>query len=338
MKKFLSLIFIVALSLGVMAGCTNDNSNESDQSQKEQPQQQQESIEINVVAPQGAPTLSMIKMMKEKPSLGENIEVNYESVESPDVIASKLTSNEVDIAIIPTNLAATLYNKDVKYKLVGANVWGILYLASDKELNSINDLKGETISTIGRGLTPDVVFRYILSKNDIDPEKDLEIKYYNGGTELASSLIAGKDSVAVVPEPMLSKVLLKNNNIKVNLNIQDEWSKATGLEGGYPQACLVVSEKLIEENPKAVEAFINEFEKSIDWVNQNPTQAGDYSEELETGIDAKMLETGIERSNLKFVNAKDSKESIENYFNILFEYSPKLVGGKLPDEDFYYTK
>jgi len=330
MKKIISVILSLTLFVVLLGGCTsNKNTQETVNAEK---------TNIKVIAPSGAPTLSMIKMFKENPSLGENVEVDYESVKSTDVLSSMLMSGEADIAIVPTNLAANLYNKGLSYKLAASNVWGVLYLASSEEIHKLDDLKGREIYTMGRGLTPDIVFRYILEKNGIDPETDIDLKYLTGGTELASSLIAGESKIALIPEPMLSNVLIKRNDINVSFDIQEEWAKVTGLSSSYPQASLIIKTDLIKNNPDFVEAFLKEFEESINWANENPTEAGNYSEELQTDLTAKIVEKGIERINMKFVDAYESKQAVETYLNILLEYSPESVGGRLPDDNFYYKK
>ncbi|AFS77437.1 sulfonate/nitrate ABC transport system, substrate-binding protein [Gottschalkia acidurici 9a] len=341
MKKIAGLLLILVLSIGILGGCTNTKNTEKtgqaiDKSKIKS--NGNEKINIKVVSPEGAPTLSMIKMFKEKPVIGENVEIDYENIKSPDVLSSKLMANEADIAIVPTNLAATIYNKGLPYRLVASNVWGSLYLSSVEDIKTFDDLKGKEIYTMGRGLTPDIVFRYLLEQNGIDPEKDVSLKYLTGGTELASSLIAGESKTSLIPEPVLSKVLMKKKDIKVVLDIQEEWSKATKMENGYPQASLIIKSDIIENHPEVVEAFLKEFKSSINWANENPTQAGNYSEELETELNAKVVESGIERTNIKYVDALNAKESIKAYFNILMDYSPDLLGGKLPDEEFYYTK
>lgn len=342
MKKIISLILSFTLFVVLLGGCTSNKSTQEVRKTVEQVNSENtgstEKISIKVVAPSGAPTLSMIKMFKENPNFGEHVEVNYESLKSTDVLSSQLMSGEADIAVVPTNLAATLYNKGLPYKLAASNVWGVLYLASTEEIHSIENLKGKEVYTMGRGLTPDMVFRYILEENGIDPEKDVNLKYLTGGTELASSLIAGESQIALIPEPMLSNVLMKRKDVNVSLDIQEEWAEATGLSTSYPQASLIIKADIIENNPEFVEAFVKEFEASINWANENPADAGNYSEELQTDLNAKIVEKAIERINMKFVNSAEAKTAIETYLNVLFEYSPESVGGKLPDDNFYYKK
>jgi len=296
-----------------------------------------ERITVKVAAPGGPTTVSLVKMFKENPSLGENVEVTYESVKSPDLMAAKILSGEVDFTVIPTNLAATLYNKGVKYKLGASTVWGVLYIAGTDTITSWQDLKGKEIATLGRGLTPDILFKYLLKENGLDPEKDIKLNYLSGPQELAQSVLTGKTSIAVLPEPVLSTVTMKKEYIKIILDLQEEWELATG-NTSYPQSSLFIKDEIIQRYPEVVDAFLKEYKNSIEWINENPKEAGEWVEELNIGLDSKTAEKSIPGSNLKFVPASEGKNSIEEFLRVLMDFSPESIGGKLPDEGLYLQK
>lgn len=333
-KKILMIMAGLLLMVAALGGC----SGEVEENRAEETVKVKEALGLKVGAPSGAPTLSLIKMFEEKPSLGENVEVEYESIAATDALSAKLLSEELDMAVVPTNLASSLYNKGLPYKLVGSNVWGLFYLTSTEGVDSWEDLRGKEIYTIGRGLTPDIVFRYLLEQNGIDPEIDVSFNYMAGATELSATIVSGEGSIALIPEPMLSKVLSKRQDMSVGLDIQEEWSKVTGQEGGYPQTSLIVKEDVLKNHPDIVEAFVKAHIESIDWANENPSEAGIYSEKIQPSVDADTVEKGIERVNMKYVGAAEAKESIESYLKVLLDYSPDSIGGKIPDEDFYYEK
>ena len=336
MKKLFSMMMVVVLSLGLFAGCSQAKEEAIDTAQAETVKI--ENLDVKVAAPSGAPTLSMIKMFKENPDFGDNVTVSYESVKSADAMASKVISGEVDIAVVPTNLAAALYNKGNDYKIVASSVWGILYIVGNEEVTTLEDLKGKEIQTIGRGLTPDIVLRYVLSKNGINPDTDLTLTYMGEATEVASSFISGKASFAVIPEPALSNVMLKKPDTKVLFDLQEQWSKSSGTSSSYPQASLIISADLIENNPEFVDSFIKEYEAGIKWLAENKDLAGHYSEELETGLSKAAVVNGLERLNIEFKSTKDAKLALEEYIKVLFEYQPETVGGKLPDAGLYFEK
>lgn len=329
MKKVLSLILSVIMILALTVGCTSTN---------EEAKKESTPLDIKVATPAGTPTLSMIKMFKENPSIGDNVSISYESVKSTDLLTSKILSKEADIFIVPTNLAANLYNKNSGYKIAASTVWGTFYLVGNEQVFNWEDLKGKEIDMIGRGLTPDAIFRYLLTQNNIDPDKDVKLNYFGGASELATNFISGKNDLSLMHEPMLTKALMKRTDSKVVIDLQDEWGKATKLNSSYPQASLIVSEELINNHPDVVENFLSEYKKSINWINENPSEAGKYYEELDEGINKVIVEKSIQRCNIDYVSAKDAKTAIDKYLNVLFEYNAKLVGGKLVDEDFYFTK
>ncbi|MCT4509971.1 MAG: ABC transporter substrate-binding protein [Tepidibacter sp.] len=330
MKKIISLMLSLIMVLVLTVGCTNSN--------EEAKKEESTPSNIKVVTPAGTPTLSMIKMFKENPHIGDNISVSYESVKSTDLLTSKILSKEADIFIVPTNLAANLYNKNSGYKIATSTVWGTFYLVGNEKVSNWDDLKGKEIDMIGRGLTPDAIFRYLLIQNNIDPDKDVKLNYFGGASELATNFISGKSDLSLMPEPMLTKALTKRSDSRVLIDLQKDWEKATKLNSSYPQASLIVSEELINNHPDAVKSFLGEYKKSVNWVNQNPSEAGEYYEELNMGLTKMIVEKSIKRCNIEYVSAKDAKESIDKYLNVLFEYNSKLVGGKLVDEDFYFTK
>ncbi|MGV8146552.1 MAG: ABC transporter substrate-binding protein [Alkaliphilus sp.] len=348
MKKIFKLMIAMMLVLALLVGCAQPEDTKADEVNEpveekqekvevveEEQEKELEPISIRVAAPAGAPTLSMIKMFKHNPSLGEGVEVAYESVKSPDLMAARLISGEVDIAVVPSNLAIKLYNKGIDISFAGASVWGILYIVSTDEIAGWEDLKGKTINMIGRGLTPDIITRFLMKENGIVPDEDVKFNYVEGGAALAQMFLAGKSTLSIMPEPILTKVLMKSKEAQVVLDLQKEWAKITGAEAGYPQAVLVVSNELIAKRPDAFDNFLREYELSVNWLNENPAIAGEYSEELQLGLNAKIVSKSIERSNIVFKNAQESKEAIMEYFEILYSFSPEVIGGKLPDDGFF---
>lgn len=295
-------------------------------------------LTVNVALPDGVPALSMVRLLKERPPMGANVTVNYEIVRSPDLLAARVVSGEADIAVVPTNLAAVLHNRNTGYRLAASTIWGVLYLVSNENIKSWEDLRGKTVHTFGRGLTPDIVFRYLLSENNLNPERDVTLNYLGSGTELAQAMIAERVNTAVIPEPALTQVLTRRQDLSVALDLQKEWGDATGLADSYPQASIVISSKLIDNNPEFVVRFLKEVEQSVAWLNTNPRTAGTWAEELQIGLTAAVVERALPRSNIRFVPAVRARRAIEQYLKVLFDFAPESVGGRLPSENFYYSR
>ncbi len=343
-KSILLISFILVLSM-IFIGCSKEEkiggadveTSITVGEKKSEPKKEAEPVDVKIVMPYGTPTLSMIKMITENPSLGENVNASYEKIQATDVLVSMLIKAEPDIAMVPTNLGATIYNKGIDYKFVASAVWGTLYLVSSEDIKSMDDLKGKKISALGRNLTPDVVLRYILSENGLDPDKDVEIEYFSGASETASNFIAGNSNTALIPQPVLTKVLMKRKDAKVVLNIQDEWGKISD-SGSFPQASIIVKSEFYDKHKDVVDVFLKEYEAGIKWLNENPLEAGKYYEALNIGLKAKMLEKAIPHCNIKYTSASDSKDALKTYLDILYKYNPKLLGGKEFNEEMIIEK
>lgn len=344
MRRFIALVLVLSLFILMFTGCSptvEDTKPTPEEKYEDHAQdnnkERLEKITLKVAAPSGPTTVSLVKMFKENPRLDENVEVNYESVKSPDLLAAKIISGEVDFAVIPTNLAAKLYNKGVPYKLASSTIWGVLYVAGSENIEGWEDLKGKEIVTIGRGLTPDILFRYLASKNGLNPDEDIKLNYLPAPQELAQTMISGKSKVGILPEPMLTTVLMKNQDTKIYIDMQEEWKKLTQKEA-YPQSSLIIKNETIEKYPEIVDKFLAEYENSIKWVNENPAEAGAYVEELNIGLKAKIVEKAIPRSNIRYVKVSEARPAIEEFLKVLMDFSPESIGGKLPEDEFYMER
>jgi NitT/TauT family transport system substrate-binding protein len=319
MKKLLLLMMVLALILTF--GC-----------EKSDP------IEIEVYGLNGPTSMGMIKMFEENGTLEDDITVNYTNVAQPDVVVGKLLNEEVDIAAVPTNVASMIYNKtEGKYKVAAVNTLGVLYIvtAEGVEIDSLEDLKGKTIGASGLGATPEYVINYVLSANDIDPTQDVDIDYSLSHADLATGVIAGNVEIALLPQPFVTMVTMQSE-AQIALSMQEEWSKVT--DADLAMGCIVVKTSLIEEREDVVKAFLDTYEDSVKWVNENPAEASLLIEKFGVLPKAKMAELAIPYSNIVMTRDGKMKEQMESILSILFESNPKSIGGQMPDEAFYYQK
>lgn len=291
--------------------------------------------QIKVVAPAGATAISIAKPMKDTLEIG-GTKVLYEVVPSTDLIVARLTAKEADFAIVPVNLAAQLYRKEMPYMLTSVVTWGNLFVASSEELNGWDALKGQDIYMMGKGLVPDIVFRTLLKENGLDPDKDVNLIYLSGATELAPNFISGKAKISILPEPSLTTVKMKKSDTHVLLDLQEEWNKAFGTDAGYPQAGILVKNDLIKSNPELVKQYIGILEEGMNWLNENAGEAGVYAEELDLGLPAAVVEKSMPGNNIRHRYIADVKEQLNDFYEILFEFSHETVGGELPDNGLYY--
>ncbi len=321
----------MVMSFTFLAGCTEDAA-------KEDKAEKKEKVTINVHVPEGLPSLSIAKMIKDKPNIEEGYEINYSIEKTADTLVSKVLNNEADIAIVPSTLPAQAMNKGLDYKLAGTAGWGSLYLVSSEDIMDIKDIKGKEVYTIGKGLTPDVMFRYILSSKNIDGDKELTLTYLNGVTELAPAFISGKTKIALVPEPMLSTILSKKPDTKIIMNLNDQWKKAQNSEYGYPQSSILVKGKIASEHKEFLDKFLKEYENAMIWANENPEELGTYSEELKLSLAKELAPKVMKNANIKYVSIDKCKDDYNKYYEVLKSFAPKSIGGKIPDEGLYLQK
>ena len=322
MKRHIAILIGVILLTSLLSGCAG------------QPAESREPI--NFVFMEGVTALTAAYMISEEPDLGR--EINYNILNAPDLLAASVLKEEADIAMIPTNLAVQAYNKDLPYVIAGTSTWGNLYVVGSEDVDTVADLEGRNLHTFGKGLTPELVLLMILQESGLDPVENLDINYMNSAAEVGPFLLSGQASLGVLPEPALTGVLLKDENMKVLLDLNDLWAQARGVDKGYPQSCIVIRKSLVEEDPEFVEKFLMEYNNSIEWANENPEALGDLSEDLLLGTPKAAVVHGIERMNIGNFPIEDSMEEYQDYYQAIMDFAPDFIGGALPDEDIYYTR
>lgn len=284
----------------------------------------------------GPSGVSLLKLMDTTNPLGDNTTITYAVEAQPDILTAKLLAGELDFATIPTNTAAILKNKGADYRIAAMNTWGVLYVVgTDETIDSIEDLKGQNMFSVGQGTTPDLVLSYLLSKKGLDKVKDLAIDYSLPHQELASALVAGQVQIAMLPEPFVTMALQQNKDLRVLIDIQKEWTATHPSNGPLPQTCLVVKGSLVDQHPKTVEAFLKAYDDSLSYANDYPVETGLLAEKLELFPKAKVIELAIPRLMLENMDMAQAKPLLEGYFQTLMEIAPEAIGGKLPDETLY---
>lgn len=331
MKKKLMNIITIIMTLFIFTGCGQGVKEEANNAPKEDK-------EIKVVVPDGLPSMAIAKMIKENPEISEGYNVSYSIEKTPENIVSAVLKGEVAIALVPSNVSATQYNKEAGYKIAATTGWGSFYLISTDGEKTIDDLKGEEIYNIGKGLTPDIVTKAVLKDMGYDPESDFNFSYVNGVTELAPMIIAGKTKYAVVPEPALSQVLSKNPDLKVVMELNEEWKNNNSSDYGFPQATIIVKEDLIENDSEFVEAFLDKVEESTIFANENREELANYCEEIGVSANKAIIPKAMDKANIKFVKLNESRDEYKTYFNKLNDFDPATIGGKVPDEGIFMEK
>lgn len=322
MKKFFSLIMALLVLFGAFAGCANDNSPDA----------------IRVFALKGPTGMGMSKMMADEQAKDKSA-YQFTIAGSPDEVAAEIIKGNYDIAAVPTNLAAVLYAKTQGELMIAAvNTLGVLYiLENGNSIQSIGDLQGKTIYATGQASTPEYVLNYILESNGID----CEVIYLTEHSELATQMTADAVSIGMLPVPNATTVLSANTNVRIALNLTEEWEKAAALkgdDGALFQGCIVIRRDFAEQYPKAVEAFLSNYKESVNFVNNNPDEASVLIEKVGIVPKAAVALKAIPDANIVCITGSDMKNGLSGFFEVLYKFNPSSVGGAVPSDEIYYQK
>ncbi|KUF35030.1 MULTISPECIES: ABC transporter substrate-binding protein [unclassified Lysinibacillus] len=348
MKKWPIVSLLIVCLTVVLTACGNTEKAKQDQEPEKSVQATAEQPSVSKVekmtiqAPAGISIAAPLYKMIDDKSLLEGAEdVEFLTWNTPDELRARISGGQVQVSAVPTYVGANLYNKGVDIQLVNTLIWGILYfIGPEGEAISWEDLKGKTVHVPFKGDMPALVFQYLLQKNGLDIEKDLTVEYTATPQEVVQLLAAGKAQYAVLPEHTASLVIAKAKKegiaLQKSMSLQEEWAAATGKAPRIPQAGLVVDKALIQEHPETVALLQAKIEESIQFLKDNPEAAGELLASYQEGLDPTFIAGLLPYLNIEFVTAQEAKEELEFFFEQLASLSPDIIGGQLPDDDFYY--
>jgi len=289
---------------------------------------------VRVGALKGPTAMGLVQLMRD----GEGYEFSLAA--APDEVVPKLVKGELDIAAVPANLAAVLYNNTQGgVKVLAVNTLGVLYIVERGDtIHSVEDLRGRVLVTAGKGATPEYALNAILRGNGLDPERDLTIEFKSEHAECLAAMLADESVAAMLPQPCATVAQAKAGDIRVALDLTAEWD---ALQAGAeaPSALItgvaVARAAFIEEHPEAVERFMSDYAASIDFVQENTHEAAQLIGEYDI-FEAGPAEKALPHCSITFIDGDDMRAKLGGYLAELFAQDPASVGGKLPDEAFYY--
>ena len=335
MKKVKNVLLASLFMVGMVTGCSSKNIEEKQENKVEN---NQEKKVVQVVSPDGLPSMAIAKLIKENPEIIEEYEVKYSIEKTAETLSTSVMKEVPDIAIVPSNMAAVAYNKTKNYNIAGTVGLGSFYIVSTEDLKEYGDLKGKSILGIGKGLTPDITAKSILKEKGIDSESDVTFTYVNATSELVPMILSGKENTAIVPEPALSALLSKKEEVSIFKSLNDEYKSLNKSEYGYPQSTIIVKKEFYSNNKDFVEGMIKSIEESIKWSKENSNELASYCEEIGLSTNKDIIPKAMERANLNFVAIDKMEEDYMSYFKKLFDTDPKSVGGSMPDEGIFIER
>ena len=319
-RKIISLTLALALALGLVTFAVAD-----------------EAAAVRVAAMKGPTAMGLVKLMNANENGESAQKYEFTLAGTANEVVPLLTRGELDIAMVPCNLASVLYNNTKGgVKVLAVNTLGVLYvLESGEEIQSAADLAGKTVYSTGKGTTPEFALNYILTQNGLDPEKDLTIEYKSEATEVLAALTSDAAGIGVLPQPYVTAALMQNESLRVALSLTEEWDKVTE-ESRMITGVAVVRAAFAEENPDAVAAFLEEYAASVEYVNANVEEAAQWIADLGIVAKAPIAQKALPACNIVYIDGEEMKTAVSGYLAVLFDQNPESVGGQLPDEAFYY--
>ena len=281
---------------------------------------------VNIAALKGPTGMGISYMMD------DTAKYNVELQDAPDVVVGKFVNGEIDIAAVPLNLAAVLYNKtEGNVVLLNLDTLGVLYIVENGEtINSLADLAGKTIYASGEGATPQYVLDYLLAQNGLTDQ--VKVEYVGEHTALAAMVASGEAQIALLPEPFVSAVTVKNPDVRVALDLNSAWEAASGTK--LVMGVYIASRTFYNEHPDQVKAFLADYAASVEKVNTS-SDAAQKIADLGIVGSAAIAQQAIPRSYIVSIAGDEAKNAASAVLNVLFTANPKSVGGKLPGDDLY---
>ena len=318
MKKTIKILAVILLAVCLPFVCAAENTADK--------------TVVRVAALQGPTGMSVAHMMTENDGTYE-----LTLVAAPTEVNALVISGQVDIASVPINVGAVLYSKtEGGVKALALTTRGMLYvLEKGDAIHSVQDLEGKTILYAGQGATPEYVTEYILNTFGVNATLETEAEH----AAVATKAINGLADVVLLPEPMVTNVLMKNPDFRIALDITEAFAEAAQMNGvadaQLSMSVVIVRKEFAEAHPDLVEAFMKDLEASIAFANENVAEAAQEIAALGIIPAAAVAEKALPSCRLVFVSGEDMQAQAAPLYDILFSANPASVGGKAPDEAYY---
>lgn len=293
--------------------------------------------EVDVAALRGPTSMGLVKLMEESENGLTDNSYSFTLEGAPDAIVPLLVKGDIDAAAIPGNLASVLYNNTKgQIEVIAINTLGVLYIVENGDsIQSVDDLRGRTIYSAGKGSTPEYALQYILSSNGLEVGKDVFIEWKSEHAECVAALKADKNGCAMLPQPFAATAMMQDGNIRIALDLNDLWEEKVG--SVLITGVTVVRKDFASENPETLQAFMEDYASSVEYVQCDVPGAaaliGKYGI-----VPEKAALAALPYCRISFITGEEMKEALSEYLSILYDANPKSVGGALPDNGFYYTE
>ena len=376
MKKIFPVMLAAALGLSLLSGCASSGTDaassaaettaaetaaETEAAETEAPETTSESSSEETAAEEadsaeasaapaeetvvrvgglkGPTTMGLVKLMQDAENGEAQNAYEFTMVTAADELTAMVAGDQVDIALLPANVASVLYHKtNQNVSVIDINTLGVLYLVSgDTSITSLDQLAGKTVYLTGKGTTPDYVFNYLLSSAGLSAE-DVTLDFRSEATEVAAILAENPEAVGLLPQPFVTVALSQNDALSIIMDLTEEWDKlqAEDSNSRLVTGVTIVNNDFLSSHPDMVDAFLEEHEASALYTDNHPAEAAELIAAAGIVAKAPIAEQALPYCNITCITGEDMKEALSGYLEVLYEQAPESVGGSLPDDAFYY--
>lgn len=297
-----------------------------------------ESVEVKIGSLKGPTSMGLVYLMDQAEKGESANQYEFTMAAGADELLPSVISGDLDIVLVPANVASVLYNKtEGGVSVIDINTLGVLYMVSgNADIKEMADLAGKTVYLTGKGTTPDYVTQYLLAENNLTDEVTLE--YKSEATEVAAMLVEDTDAIGVLPQPFVTAACAQNENLSVVMDLTKEWTAIQG-EGGSQlvTGVTVVRNDFLNENQAAVDKFLEEHKASAAYANENVEEAAELVVSAGIMEKAAVAAKAMPNCNITYIDGTDMKTALSGYLEVLYNQDAGSVGGALPAEDFYYN-
>lgn len=355
-KKVLAVMMSMVCMLGCLTGCggneekstasetvaeaeeTDDTAETPENEAATAENTNTEKTDIRVGSLKGPTTMGLVYLMSQSEK-GEALQnYTFTMATAADELLVQMVSGDMDIALVPANVASVLYHKtEGGISVIDINTLGVLYMVSgDDSIQSMDALKGKTIYLTGKGTTPDYVLQYLLTQSGLTLD-DVTLEYKSEATEVVAVLSEDSEAIGVLPQPFATVACMQNETLSVIMDLTKEWSALQG-EGGSSlvTGVTIVRNDFLEENPEAVASFMEEHKQSAAYANENVQEAAELVASYGIIEKAPVAVKAMPYCNITYLDGEEMKTALAGYLEVLYEQDASSVGGSLPEDDFYY--
>lgn len=298
----------------------------------------QELTEIKIGSLKGPTSMGLVYLMDQARKNEAKGSYTFEMAAAADELLPKMVSGDLDVALVPANVASVLYQKTQGgVCVIDVNTLGVLYMVSgDASIQNMEDLRGKTVFLTGKGTTPDYVLQYLLRENGIGTD-EVTLEYKSEATEVAAILAENPDAVGLLPQPFVTAACMKNDALSVVLDMTGQWKALQGENGSsLVTGVTIVRKAFLQEHEQAVKTFMEEHKASAAYANEHVSEAAELVAAEGIIEKAAVAEKAMPACNITYLDGKDMKTALSGYLEVLSEMDPSSIGGALPAEDFYY--